>query len=326
MPPPRSSRSRSKSNSRNSRGRSKDRKTHTPGASGTQNTEGNLNDSGPATSSGSQPPKRQRKSDDKQNQGPGPGTQPDPNLSLNVTNPTTTKSSAAMPPPSLVPNKPSLTSKSIIKPVNFAAAVGAKAPEPTEQDCKPSSISAAYSRTFRLRGPPPAGMVHYLDLKWNHCVQNQIIKYKIEGKTVWCLRVSFDGSSEDGRNEWTDAKTITYQFNKTVIRLTSLESNEIDSKGTIKPRLMKSVVMIGIDYGLTLAPEIVKDQLKEFMEFEEKADIKIVKRDGKFRGKAWLPVKRFIKVPPREFEMPIVQYDTEQHSAWLRQKSMVVRT
>lgn len=168
------------------------------------------------------------------------------------------------------------------------------------------------SLCYMLDTLPPTGMPMFVKRKFQSMKAFVPSKYKVNGgRTRIVLKITFDSSKETAESDFNAAKQFSMNFDGNEIIFKAMDSEDLDSKGTYVPRLMKKIYFSGLSMELAENSDIVKKGLEEWAEFDEKAEVKPMYEDGVFYGGASIRVKKYKKVLPKirgEIDLPGIEW------------------
>ena len=169
-------------------------------------------------------------------------------------------------------------------------------------------------RAYRLNRMPPNGLISFIENKFKTASSATWNSSIVRGNSFYVLTVGFnkEGCAEvDCVRDYKEAATFQIKINDKTIKFTAIDAVEQDRNGTLIPRLAKNLILRNFPLALANAPEIVKDSLKEFCTFDKLSEVKLIKENGLYLGKAVIPVKKFTQIPPSRFLMPMVFYQED---------------
>ena len=180
-----------------------------------------------------------------------------------------------------------------------------------EESCDAKNLLKSLKfRSYRLSKMPPNSLTAFLGKKfktfrsytWNGAI--------IKGNNFYIITIGFDQSSPLASYDWRDSSSFSIQYNGADVHFNAIDEEELDKNGSVKPRLAKNLVINNFPMALAEAPEIVKEALSEFCTFSADLEVKLIKENGIYLGKAIIAVDDFKKkLPPTKFRMPMTYYE-----------------
>lgn len=160
------------------------------------------------------------------------------------------------------------------------------------------------TRSYELTRSPPEGFQN--DLKRQYpsmdvCVVNDII---FKEKALPSLFLHFNVEHPKGNSDWERAANLTMVVQGITIRLQAATQDKTDAEGILIPKFNRMIYATGVPFSLARNPQIIKDFLSEYVEFDEENSFKMIYEDGMYRGQVVVPVADYHSVPPFSLNMP----------------------
>ena len=162
------------------------------------------------------------------------------------------------------------------------------------------------SRSYRIRSMPPDAFDDYLEANLKSTSYFVVNKLRINGQINFILKIGFDSSKPSYESDYIKSKKIYLRIGNRPVEYVAIEDDQLDKTGTYVPRLAKTVKLGDVPLELAKRPDIIRDKLKDFMEFEENMQIIAIKEGPLklYKGTLIIPVKKFIEIPLRYVEFP----------------------
>jgi hypothetical protein len=207
------------------------------------------------------------------------------------------------------PQKSSMAGMLNSKPANLAAPVNYAGTAMPKLDKKEVSIEEVHvkkdmTRSYELTRSPPEGFQTVLKRQYpsmDVCVVNDII---FKEKALPSLFLHFNAEHPKGNSDWERAANLTMVVQGITIRLQAATQDKTDAEGILIPKFNRMIYATGVPFSLARNPQIIKDFLSEFVEFDEENSFKMIYEDGMYRGQVVVPVADYHSVPPFSLNMP----------------------
>jgi len=189
----------------------------------------------------------------------------DKNVKANIQSSSTSKSA---------PTKSSMAGMLNSKPANLGAPVNYAGSAMPKLDKKEVSIEEVHvkkdmTRSYELTRSPPEGFQSVLKRQYpsmDVCVVNDII---FKEKALPSLFLHFNAEHPKGNSDWERAANLTMVVQGITIRLQAATQDKTDAEGILIPKFNRMIYATGVPFSLARNPQIIKDFLSEFVEFDE---------------------------------------------------------
>ena len=216
------------------------------------------------------------------------------NIKANVQS-STSKSMAGM-----LNSKPSFLGE---KPANYAGSAMPRL-DKKEVSIEEVHVKKDMTRSYELTRPPPEGFQSVLKRQYpsmDVCVVNDII---FKEKALPSLFLHFNAEHPKGNSDHERAANLTMVVQGITIRLQAATQDKTDAEGILIPKFNRMIYATGVPFSLARNPQIIKDFLADYVEFDEENSFKMIYEDGMYRGQVVVPVAEYYSAPPFSLNMP----------------------
>lgn len=164
-------------------------------------------------------------------------------------------------------------------------------------DCEKSD---ALVRVFRLSNLPPPSFEVFVKSKFKSCLACNAIKIMFNGKPMVALSVHFGE-----RDDFVQAKEFEFTWHNRKVKFVAVDKSETDGGFNLMPRQVKSLWVEGAQLSWITRKDLVRQAFAEYAELLLDK-ITLVTHNGVLCGQAHIPVKKFIRLPDRSIDVPMV--------------------
>ena len=170
-------------------------------------------------------------------------------------------------------------------------------------------------RGYEIRGNIPLGLRSHIEMNYKSVVLCVPYKYKTklgnDFKTV--LKVGFSKSEPSYVKDWTACGELKLNLGGRDLTLQAIKSELLDKNGTFVPRVAKMLVLKDVNLELVQNPDILREVLQGYVQFEKDFKIRCIKEGPNmmFKGKVIIPIKKYLKRVDRVINFPALYYDVD---------------
>ena len=168
------------------------------------------------------------------------------------------------------------------------------------------------TKSYKLPRMPPNSIVTFLRNKFKSLAEYNWNSALIRGNPFFLITIGFspkETTKEIFDSDLKEAQQFSIEINGRKIVFEAIDKEELDKDGSIVPRMALNLIIKNFPKTLAKAPELIRKALEKYVTFNEVLEVKLVKEDGIYMGKAVIPVKEFKKqAPPKRFQMPMVYF------------------
>ena len=164
------------------------------------------------------------------------------------------------------------------------------------------------THSYRISRPPPVGFSDFISNKFKSVRLIDTRMTVILQKFSPTLMMHFDEQATTFTDDFEKAKDFSIKIGQNTISLKAVDLDQTDGHGTIQPRIVKNIFCNNVAPALASNPEILQEALKDYAEIDID-NIDVICTNNIYSGQIVVPVKNYLKIPPRTFEVPYVTHD-----------------